>query len=50
LLVPLMAIGMIAAFDGPLFVFTILVSLLVAYLAWWLRAEAFQSTGSERRL
>ena len=40
LLVPLMAIGMIAAFDGPLFVFTILVSLLVAYLAWWLRAEA----------
>jgi hypothetical protein len=42
LLVPLMAIALIAIEDGfdlPLFVFTILVTLLVAYLARWLRAE-----------
>jgi hypothetical protein len=40
LLVPLMAIGMIAAFEAPLFVFTIMASMLFAYLAWWLRTDA----------
>ena len=43
LLVPLMAIAQIALEGGPeapLFVFTILFTLLVAYLAWWVRADA----------
>jgi hypothetical protein len=43
LLVPLMAVAQIGLMGGPelpLFVFTVLVTLLVAYLAWWLRTDA----------